>query len=274
MTEKQQEQTIKKRGLSKSKVIILVVGIFFLIVLIGNSNKNTGNSQNISLPQSATLDSQASEVQQNNTEKTYLATEVVDGDTIKIEGGQTIRYIGIDTPETVHPSQPVGCFGLEASNKNKELVLGKRIKIEKDVSETDRYGRLLRYVWIDDIFVNDYLVRNGYAMAYTYPPDVKYSEQFAQAQKEARENNRGLWSKCQTVPTSTQQETSPPTLEITTPPSVQNSSTIICSSNAYNCTDFPTHVEAQNIFETCGGINNDVHKLDADKDGSACETLP
>ena len=118
MTEKQQEQTIKKRGLSKSKVIILVVGIFFLIVLIGNSNKNTGNSQNISLPQSATLDSQASEVQQNNTEKTYLATEVVDGDTIKIEGGQTIRYIGIDTPETVHPSQPVGCFGLEASNKN------------------------------------------------------------------------------------------------------------------------------------------------------------
>ena len=207
-------------------------------------------------------------------EKTYLVTEVVDGDTIKIEGGQTIRYIGIDTPETVHPSQPVGCFGLESSNKNKELVQGKRIKIEKDVSETDRYGRLLRYVWIDDIFVNDYLVRNGYATAYTYPPDVKYSEQFVQAQKEARENNRGLWSKCQTAPTSTQQETSPPTSQTTTPPPAQNSSTIICSSNAYNCTDFTTHTEAQNVFETCGGVNNDIHKLDADKDGSACENLP
>ena len=69
--------------------------------------------------------------------------------------------------------------------------------MEKVVSDTDRYGRLLRYVWVGDIFVNDYLVRHGYAYAYTYPPDVKYSEQFVQAQKEARENNRGLWAVCQ-----------------------------------------------------------------------------
>lgn len=121
---------------------------------------------------------------------------VIDGDTIEIEGGRKVRYIGIDTPETVHPDKPVQCFGYEATNKNKELVDGKEIEMEKDVSETDKYGRLLRYVWIGNIFVNDYLVRQGYAYAITYPPDVKYQDQFRQAQQEAIANNRGLWSQC------------------------------------------------------------------------------
>ena len=127
-------------------------------------------------------------------------TRVIDGDTIEVNlGGATykVRYIGIDTPETVHPSEPVECFGKEASDKNSELVEGKIVRLEKDVSETDKYGRLLRYVWVGGIFVNDYLVRQGYAYAYTYPPDVKYAEQFAEAQIEARENNRGLWAICE-----------------------------------------------------------------------------
>jgi len=132
-------------------------------------------------------------------------TRVIDGDTIEVNLGGAIykvRYIGIDTPETVHPSQPVECFGKEASDKNSELVAGKIVRLERDVSETDRYGRLLRYVWAGDIFVNDYLVRQGYAYAYTYPPDVKYAEQFAEAQREARDDNRGLWAACEenTVP--------------------------------------------------------------------------
>jgi endonuclease YncB( thermonuclease family) len=125
---------------------------------------------------------------------------VIDGDTIEVnvEGViHKVRYIGIDTPETVDPSEPVECFGKEASDKNSELVEGKIVRLEKDVSETDIYGRLLRYVWVGDIFVNDYLVRQGYAYAYTYPPDVKYAEQFAEAQREARENNRGLWAICE-----------------------------------------------------------------------------
>jgi len=125
---------------------------------------------------------------------------VIDGDTIEVnlEGSvYKVRYIGIDTPETVHPSQPVECFGKEASDKNSELVEGKIVRLEKDVSETDIYGRLLRYVWVGDIFVNDYLVRQGYAYASTYPPDVKYADQFAQAQREAEENNRGLWAICE-----------------------------------------------------------------------------
>ncbi|MBP9719501.1 MAG: thermonuclease family protein [Candidatus Levybacteria bacterium] len=128
---------------------------------------------------------------------TVKVIKIVDGDTIKIEGGQKVRYIGIETPETKHPTKGVQCFGKEASAKNKELVEGKEVTLEKDVSETDRYGRLLRFVYINGVFVNDYLVREGYAHASTYPPDVKLSEQFKQAEQEARENNRGLWNDCQ-----------------------------------------------------------------------------
>ncbi|MBI2913209.1 MAG: thermonuclease family protein [Chloroflexi bacterium] len=131
-------------------------------------------------------------------------TRVVDGDTIDavIEGQQfRLRYIGIDTPETVDPRRPVGCFGKEASQRNRELVEGKTVLLEKDVSETDQFGRLLRYVWLADPstgsgqaqMVNATLVQEGYALASTYPPDVKHAELFASLQAEAREAGRGLW---------------------------------------------------------------------------------
>lgn len=130
-----------------------------------------------------------------------VVTKVVDGDTIQIDSGKTVRFVGIDTPETVDPRRPVGCFGKEASNEVKSLLTNKTIVLQKDVSETDKYGRLLRYIYLplDDgraLFVNDYLVREGFAHVYTYPPDVKFNEQFIEAEKEAREQNRGLWSRC------------------------------------------------------------------------------
>lgn len=130
------------------------------------------------------------------TKEFVKVTKVIDGDTIEIEGGQHVRYVGIDTPETVHPSQPVECFGKEASNKNKELVEGKTVRLEKDITELDRYGRLLRYIWIDNTLINEVLVKEGYANSYTYPPDVKYQDRFIQAEREARENKRGLWASC------------------------------------------------------------------------------
>lgn len=131
-------------------------------------------------------------------------TRVIDGDTVEIGNGVKLRYIGIDTPETKHPSKGIQCFGEEAWKKNKELVEHKYVKLEKDISETDRYGRLLRYVWVFDspsatgegIFVNEVLVRNGYAHASTYPPDVKYADLFLEAQNDARKNSAGLWEKC------------------------------------------------------------------------------
>ena len=123
-------------------------------------------------------------------------TRVVDGDTIDVlVGGNTyrVRYIGVDTPETVDPRSPVQCYGREASERNRQLVEGKTVELEKDVSETDKYGRLLRYVWVGGEMVNATLVREGYAMAITYPPDVKYQELFLGLQQEARDAGLGLW---------------------------------------------------------------------------------
>lgn len=130
--------------------------------------------------------------------------EVVDGDTIKLDSGKTVRYIGIDTPETKHPQKGVECFGKEASEKNKQLVDGREILLQKDVSETDRYDRLLRYVYLPNptnanqeaIFINRYLVEEGYAHAITYPPDVRFRDEFRRLEQEAREKNKGLWNKC------------------------------------------------------------------------------
>lgn len=135
------------------------------------------------------------------TNSGVLVTKVVDGDTIEIEGGEKVRYLGVDTPETKDPRKPVQCFGKEASNKNKELVEGKRVVLEKDISDKDKYNRLLRFVFLDlgngsRLFVNDYLIREGYAHVLTIPPDVMYSEQFLAAQKQAREQKKGLWDKC------------------------------------------------------------------------------
>ena len=121
---------------------------------------------------------------------------VIDGDTVEIENGEKVRYIGMDTPETVDPRKPVQCFGKEASLKNKNLVEGKEVELEVDISNIDKYGRLLRYVWLNGVMINEELVKEGYARVETIPPDVKYSQILLSAEKDARSNNRGLWSKC------------------------------------------------------------------------------
>lgn len=134
----------------------------------------------------------------------FKVTKVVDGDTFYINfKGQnvSVRMIGVDTPETVDPRRAVGCFGKKASDETKRLIEGKEVMLTKDVSETDKYQRILRYVFLplsggENLFVNDYLVRQGFAKTLTYPPDVKYDSRFLQAEKEARENLRGLWGEC------------------------------------------------------------------------------
>lgn len=144
-----------------------------------------------------------------------LVVDVVDGDTIKVElDGRlyTIRYIGIDCPETRDPARPVEWMGPEATEANRRLVGGQIVYLERDVSETDRYGRLLRYVFLaDGTFVNAELVRLGYAQVSTYPPDVRYQSLFLEMEREAREAGRGLWGPTP-VPSPTPTMTSvPPT---------------------------------------------------------------
>jgi len=123
------------------------------------------------------------------TEATVV--RVIDGDTIEVDiDGRLykVRYIGIDTPEVGRPGAD------EATAFNAQLVSGKTVYLEKDVSETDRYGRLLRYVWVEEAMINAVLVANGYAQVTTYPPDVKYQQDFLELQKQAEANGLGLWA--------------------------------------------------------------------------------
>ena len=126
--------------------------------------------------------------------ETRTCVRVVDGDTIVLDGKERVRYIGIDTPETVHPRKPVQWMGKEASAANRLLVEGKRVQLEYDAQRTDKYGRTLAYVYIDGVMVNELLVRAGYARVSPYPPNVKHVQRFQAAQREARSLKRGLWS--------------------------------------------------------------------------------
>lgn len=127
---------------------------------------------------------------------------VVDGDTIvvRIAGHEEkVRLIGVDTPETVDPRRPVGCFGTEASNFTKSVLpAGTAVRLERDSEERDRYGRLLAYVFrqSDGLFVNDAILREGYGQLLTVPPNVAHVDRFREAQRVAREGGAGLWSAC------------------------------------------------------------------------------
>ena len=206
---------------------------------------------------------------------------VIDGDTIDVDLGEgnvkRVRYIGVDTPESVDPKQPVQCFSKEATAKNKELVENEIVGLEKDVSETDRYGRLLRYVYMGDLFINHVLVSEGYASAISYPPDVKYQDKLREAEQQARTSYKGLWGSCKTatpMPTTSTSTTNNNTSTGTTTGS--GACKYSCTSPDRDCSDFSSHDEAQAFFNCCGfTAQNDPMKLDAVGvgDGIACENI-
>jgi endonuclease YncB( thermonuclease family) len=199
-------------------------------------------------------------------------TVVVDGDTIKVSlSGQevTVRYIGVDTPERGDP-----CYA-EARAANQTLVGGQTITMVKDVSETDRYGRLLRYIYAaGNVFVNAELVKSGWALAKEYPPDTSRAAEFEALEASAKAQNIGCWpsgvftggGSGSLAPTATGGAVT-----------VEASSGAVCdcSGNKYNCKDFKTHAEAQACYDFCKNAGaGDVHHLDGDGNGLACESLP
>jgi len=173
--------------------------------------------------------------------------DVIDGDTIVIEGGERVRYIGIDTPESTNQQQ---CFGDEAAERNRELVAGRMVGLERDVSERDRFGRLLRYVYVGDVFVNELLVRDGYAAPSTFPPDVKYQERFRAAERAARDRAAGLWGACVEESAGTCDPAYPDVCIPPPPPDLQ------CSEVAF--TNFLV-------------LPPDPHNFDGNGDGRGCE---
>ncbi|MEK7450833.1 MAG: thermonuclease family protein [Patescibacteria group bacterium] len=159
---------------------LFVFGGFFT----GNLNKNRVNLSSIT-----------------NREGPYKTVWVIDGDTIKVlinNKEETIRLIGIDTPEVVDPRKPVQCFGIEASNKAKEILQSRMVLLEPDAAsgDVDQYHRLLRYVFLEDgTNFNKLMIEKGYAHEYTYKDNqYKYRNEFIEKEKEARENKRGLWA--------------------------------------------------------------------------------
>jgi endonuclease YncB( thermonuclease family) len=242
-------------------------------------NTNSTEEQTSTTPENTNQNDEQDN--QNNNSPLYLVTSVVDGDTIKvnIDGvTKTLRLIGIDTPETVDPRKPVQCFGVEASNRTKQLLLNKKVRLEADPTqgELDKYNRLLRYVYLEDgTSFNKKMISDGYAYEYTYNTPYKYHAEFKKAQIDAKNSKLGLWADdaC-----TTQTTTPPPTN--TAPPVVPPSdatetSTYNCSSDTYNCVNFKTHAEAQAVYDYCfSKVGKDIHKLDgSDKDGVACESL-
>lgn len=127
---------------------------------------------------------------------------VVDGDTIVVKTSgrdERVRLVGIDTPESVKPNTPVQCFALEASARTKALLPpGTAVRLERDAELRDRYKRLLAYVYRqpDGMFVNLVLAREGFALPYTFPPNVAHADEFVAAAGEARQGRRGLWGRC------------------------------------------------------------------------------
>ena len=125
-----------------------------------------------------------------------IVVRVVDGDTVEARYRGSVldvRLIGVDTPETVHPTEPVECYGPAASKFTERQLEGKRVRLTFDVEREDRFGRTLAYVWLGGRLFNEQLVRDGYATVSTFPPNVRYVDRFLAAQRFARNHERGLW---------------------------------------------------------------------------------
>jgi micrococcal nuclease len=219
---------------------------------------------------------------QDNRGPVVTVSGAVDGDTIKIapavDGLTEVRLIGVDTPETKDPRTGVQPYGEAAYRYTASTFKGKEVSLEFDVERTDRYGRLLAYMWLPDRrMFNEVLLEEGYAQVATFPPNVKYVERFEKAQREAREAGRGLWGlpvgqRCQQTDRGngigggcaangdTQES-----------PSVSRPFDA-GGGGDLDCSDFSTQEEAQAVLDR---DPSDPNRLDGtDNDGIACESLP
>ena len=161
----------------------VVIGLMALALLLEPDGDGKGSNEKEALPDSVTV----------------LVTRVVDGDTVEVdlEGDEEdVRYIGVDTPETVEPGEPVDCFGPRASHFNEALVEGEQVRLVFDEELRDDYGRLLAYVYLGERFVNAELVRRGYARSLTIPPNDRFAALFRRAEHRAGVAGRGLWGAC------------------------------------------------------------------------------
>ena len=167
-------------------LFVVLVGVFVLL------NKPNVVNDKLNLP--------SSNVEVNTTKETARVLRVIDGDTVEVSLNgkeETVRLIGIDAPEIADPRKTVECFGKESSNFAKSKLDGQTIELESDPTQgnRDKYGRLLRYVFINELNINKLMISEGFAHEYTYQSNpYKYQSEFENAQRKAKENKVGLWS--------------------------------------------------------------------------------
>ena len=214
---------------------------------------------------------------------------VVDGDTIEVspavDGVSEVRLIGVDTPETYGGTEP---FGAEASTFTKQALSGQRVALELDAEKIDPYSRLLAYIYLPggEMF-NEMLVEEGYAQVATFPPNVRYTDRFLEAQRQAREANRGLWDLsedrlcqladrgngigggCENAPSEPESAPEPEPSQESNPGG--GGIPPLPEDGDYNCSDFETQEQAQRVFDR---DPSDPHNLDGEGDRTPCESLP
>ncbi|MGO4499632.1 thermonuclease family protein [Paenibacillus sp. 2RAB27] len=272
---------------------IVRAGIFVLLIMVTSACSSSQVDVDIATPSAAASASNKATVKGSdksavNKRIPAKVVRVVDGDTMKVsftEGGkakeETIRLLLVDTPESVDPEKPVQPFALEASNYAKTMLTGKDVQLELDVSERDKYGRLLCYLYIGDNMFNELLLEYGYArVAYIYPPNVKYVDQFREIQKKAQQKALNIWSvenyaqedgyhegvvKGSATPSAKSTTTAAPKPVTTSQPSTTTTSK---PSVIYNsCKE----ANAAGAYKIKKGEPGYSAKLDGDNDGIACE---
>lgn len=208
-----------KKSINNPFIVIIIIVIIALISILFYTYSHPPQSQNsfiktqpvYNLPSAPTLSALPNQIplspiitgkylQTTSNVNLYRVISVVDGDTFHVEINDkkyTIRLIGIDSPETVDPRKSVQCFGKEATTKLKELLTNQKVSLASDPTQgnTDKYNRLLRYVYREDgLFINEWMIKNGYAHEYTYVIPYQYQVPFQEAEKRAGENGLGLWN--------------------------------------------------------------------------------
>ncbi|WP_368074231.1 thermonuclease family protein [Bacillus cereus] len=188
----------------KKLFIVLMLATFITGCNLVDTEKNIQTSEKNNIDNSTSYLKETEDKKQSNNNATYPKTDavvldVIDGDTIKVSIGKRIekvRFLLIDTPETRHPKKGVQPFGPEASDfTKKHIKIGDTVQLEKDVSERDKFGRLLAYVYVNGEMINEMLLKEGLArVAYVYVPNTRYIDKFKELQEKSRQKKLGIWS--------------------------------------------------------------------------------
>lgn len=174
-------------------LILLILLVAFVTYRVVSEHPSSPAPKPVEISREATSSSQETILPK---EEITRVTYVFDGDTIEVTGGRRVRYIGMNAPEIQSKYRNAECYGNEAKEENGRLVEGKTIRLVSDVADTDKYGRLLRYVYVGNEFINEELVQEGFAVAEPIAPDTMFAAQFYQLQQEAKTKHIGLWAAC------------------------------------------------------------------------------